>query len=157
VAVIFDFVTVNNLDSTGIQTLLDVQRAINKYADREVEWHFANINSPSIRNALLAGGFGSSNSISEGEILPVVPASQDGPTRRNAQKQPSDIEHQDLDEAVSDSEQKRSIHKEHHRLSNDSESLSLPGYPVDRYPLFHWNLEEAVRAATNSALEANNE
>ncbi len=57
-AVILDFASVAHIDTTGIQNLVDTQRQLNKYADREVEFHFANILSPWIRRALLAGGFG---------------------------------------------------------------------------------------------------
>lgn len=152
-AVVFDFATVNNLDSTGIQTLLDVQTAINKYADREIQWHFANINSPSIRNALLTGGFGSQNGGNQGEILPVVPASQDGPTKRITKSVETTSSERDVEEALSHPEEKHSVHEEH-RLSNDSQLTSLPGLPVDKYPFFHWNLEEAVRAASAAAIAA---
>jgi sodium-independent sulfate anion transporter 11 len=155
-AVVFDFATVNNLDSTGIQTLLDVQTAINKYADRDVQWHFANINSPSIRNALLTGGFGSQSGGSQAEILPVVPASHDGPTKRiNKSAESVQTEH-DVEEALSDADHKKSILEEH-RLSSVSGVTSLPGFPVDKYPFFHWNLEEAVRAASAAAAAANHD
>lgn len=155
-AVVFDFATVNNLDSTGIQTLLDVQTAINKYADREVQWHFANINSPSIRNALLTGGFGAQSGSSQAEILPVVPASHDGPTKRINKSADSVRTEHDVEEALSDADHKNSI-REEHRLSSVSGVTSLPGLPVDKYPFFHWNLEEAVRAASAAAAAANHD
>lgn len=155
-AVVFDFATVNNLDSTGIQTLLDVQTAINKYADRDVQWHFANINSPSIRNALLTGGFGSQSGGSQAEILPVVPASHDGPTKRINKSADSVRTEHDIEESLSDADHKNSILEEH-RLSSVSGVTSLPGFPVDKYPFFHWNLEEAVRAASAAAAAANHD
>ncbi|CDR47703.1 CYFA0S36e00606g1_1 [Cyberlindnera fabianii] len=54
----FDFSTVAQVDSTSIQTLVDLRKAINKYADREVEFHFCGILSPWIKRALIAAGFG---------------------------------------------------------------------------------------------------
>lgn len=67
---------VATIDTTGIQSLVDTRRQINKYTDREVEFHFANIISPWVRRALIAGGFGTGKPLKEiVEIAPVVPAS----------------------------------------------------------------------------------
>ncbi len=57
-AFVFDFGSVSHVDTTSIQTLVDVRRAVELYAAQNVEFHFANILSPWIRRALLAGGFG---------------------------------------------------------------------------------------------------
>ncbi|KAF8473541.1 putative sulfate permease [Kalaharituber pfeilii] len=74
-AVIFDFSAVASIDTTGIQCLVDTRRQINKYADREVEFHFANIISPWVRRALIAGGFGTGKPLKDVvEIAPVVPS-----------------------------------------------------------------------------------
>lgn len=54
----FDFSTVASIDATSVQALVDLRKALNKYADREVEFHFSGILSPWIRRALLKGGFG---------------------------------------------------------------------------------------------------
>lgn len=73
-AVIFDFSAVATIDTTGIQSLVDTRRQINKYADREVEFHFANIISPWVRRSLLAGGFGTGAPLQEiTEVAAVVP------------------------------------------------------------------------------------
>ena len=56
--VAFDFSSTPQVDSTGIQTLVDLKKTLNKYADREVEYHFAGILSPWIRRALINAGFG---------------------------------------------------------------------------------------------------
>lgn len=72
-AVVIDFSAVATVDSTGIQSLVDARHQINKYADREVEFHFANIISPWVRRGLLAGGFGFGVPLREfTEIAPVV-------------------------------------------------------------------------------------
>lgn len=72
-ALIFDFSSVSNIDTTSVQTLVDVRTAVERYADAKVEFHFASILSPWIRRGLLAGGFGlgfPSKRITE--IAPVV-------------------------------------------------------------------------------------
>jgi len=55
---VFDFSSVSQIDSTGIQSLIDLRKAINKYSDREIEYHFAGIISPWIRKSLINNGFG---------------------------------------------------------------------------------------------------
>lgn len=55
----FDFSCVPSIDSTAIQVLVDIRRALNNYADREVEFHFSGINSPWVRRGLVQAGFGS--------------------------------------------------------------------------------------------------
>lgn len=57
-AVILDFSSVPHLDLTGVQNLVDIRSAINRYADRDVEYHFVGIISPWTRRALMAEGFG---------------------------------------------------------------------------------------------------
>lgn len=53
-----DFSCVPSVDATAIQALVDVRRAINIYADREVEFHFSGIHSGWIRRSLIRAGFG---------------------------------------------------------------------------------------------------
>ncbi len=74
-AIVLDFAAVPNVDTTGVQILIDTRRELEKWADGPVEFHFATILSPWVRRALLAGGFG----IGDGshipvEVAPVVPA-----------------------------------------------------------------------------------
>lgn len=57
-AVILDFQAVANIDTTGVQNLIDARKEVEKWADRSVEFHFCGILSPWIRRALIAGGFG---------------------------------------------------------------------------------------------------
>ncbi|CAI5759488.1 unnamed protein product [Candida verbasci] len=54
----FDFSTVSQIDVTSIQALVDLRKALNNYADREVEFHFSGILSPWIRRGLINAGFG---------------------------------------------------------------------------------------------------
>lgn len=58
-AIILDFSSVNNVDITSIQNLIDVRNQLDRYAAPEkVEWHFAAINNRWTKRALAAAGFG---------------------------------------------------------------------------------------------------
>ena len=74
-AVVLDFSAVANLDTTGVQNLIDTRREVEKWADKQVEFHFTGILSPWIRRALIAGGFGRGQDKSGDmiEVAPVVP------------------------------------------------------------------------------------
>ncbi|CAM0142513.1 unnamed protein product [Umbelopsis sp. WA50703] len=156
-ALVFDFSGVNNLDSTGVQMLLDVQLAVSRYADRDVEWHFAGITSPSIRSALLAGGFGVRSTGDRGEVLPVVPTNKDGPSNKGKQamspsaSSASDLESGSASDHYSHSDEKglglQTVQTIEYSKDRKDEPLDL-GVPKDIYPLFHWNVEEAVMAAS---------
>lgn len=56
-----DFSQVSQVDATAIQSLVDMRKAINAYADRQVEFHFAGIISPWIKRSLKKFGFGTIN------------------------------------------------------------------------------------------------
>ncbi|KAH7347378.1 sulfate permease [Plectosphaerella cucumerina] len=58
-AVILDCGSVNYMDVTSIQGLIDVRNQLDKHAEPEVvEWHFANVSNRWTRRALAAAGFG---------------------------------------------------------------------------------------------------
>ncbi|KAH8602580.1 putative sulfate permease 2 [Bisporella sp. PMI_857] len=58
-AIILDFSSVNNIDVTSVQQLIDVRNQLDKYtAPSTVDWHFANINNRWTKRALVAAGFG---------------------------------------------------------------------------------------------------
>ncbi|CAG8527587.1 9435_t:CDS:2 [Diversispora eburnea] len=57
-AIIFDCSAVALIDSSGLQSLLDVKKSVNKHSARNVEYHFANILEEHVQNALLNAGFG---------------------------------------------------------------------------------------------------
>ncbi|CAK9785646.1 sulfate permease [Cutaneotrichosporon oleaginosum] len=75
-AVILDFSAVANIDTTGVQNLVDARKEVEKWADKPVDFHFTGILSPWIRRALIAGGFGRGINRADpnGEIAPVVGA-----------------------------------------------------------------------------------
>lgn len=177
-AIVMDFSGVNHLDSTGVQALLDLRLAINRYVDREVEWHFSSLASPFIRNALIIGGFGKQNGRESLplELLPVVPPNKDAVQQEDRRSQSHyDYYHQDDEFEIDipekraslsirssptihddDLESARSVNSTNSANVNTPSSPSLKDYyhllergvPIDRYPFFHWDLEDAVRAAT---------
>jgi sodium-independent sulfate anion transporter 11 len=58
-AVILDFSSVNHIDVTSVQGLIDVRNQLDRYAHPEpVEWHFASISSRWTKRALTTAGFG---------------------------------------------------------------------------------------------------
>ena len=58
-AIILDFATVNHLDATVAQTLIDVRNQLDRYAaPGRVDWHFSHIESRWTKRALAAAGFG---------------------------------------------------------------------------------------------------
>jgi sodium-independent sulfate anion transporter 11 len=58
-AIILDMSSVNNVDLTSIQNLIDVRNQLDKYAAPDtVDWHFSNINNRWTKRALAAAGFG---------------------------------------------------------------------------------------------------
>ncbi|CAG8592920.1 3151_t:CDS:2, partial [Acaulospora colombiana] len=57
-AVVFDMTSVSMIDSTGMNSLIDIKKALNKHAARRVEFHFANIATASIQRTLIECGFG---------------------------------------------------------------------------------------------------
>ncbi|KAJ4372437.1 hypothetical protein N0V83_004211 [Neocucurbitaria cava] len=58
-AIILDMASVNNVDLTSVQNLIDVRNQLDKYAAPDtVDWHFCNINNRWTKRALAAAGFG---------------------------------------------------------------------------------------------------
>lgn len=58
-AVILDFSSVNNVDVTVMQQLIDVRNQLDRYTSPDVvEWHFSNINNRWTKRALVVSGFG---------------------------------------------------------------------------------------------------
>jgi len=58
-AIILDFSSVNNVDITSVQQLIDVRNQLDRYAAPDtVDWHFASINNRWTKRALVSAGFG---------------------------------------------------------------------------------------------------
>ncbi|KAH8700592.1 putative sulfate transporter [Talaromyces proteolyticus] len=70
-AIVLDFSSVNNVDVTSVQNLIDVRNQLDVYASPQpVQWHFANITNRWTKRALASAGFG----------YPTI-GSETGPTR----------------------------------------------------------------------------
>lgn len=58
-AIILDFSSVNNVDLTSVQNLIDVRNQLDRYAAPDtVDWHFCHVNNRWTKRALAAAGFG---------------------------------------------------------------------------------------------------
>lgn len=58
-SIILDFSSVNNVDITSVQNLIDVRNQLDRHAAPDkVEWHFAAVNNRWTKRALAAAGFG---------------------------------------------------------------------------------------------------
>lgn len=58
-AIILDFSSVNNVDVTSVQQLIDVRNQLDRYTTPDVvDWHFACINNRWTKRALVSAGFG---------------------------------------------------------------------------------------------------
>jgi sodium-independent sulfate anion transporter 11 len=153
-ALILDFASVNRLDSSGLQAIVDAQNTLNRYSGHHVEFHFVNILHPAIRRCLIVAQFGTQPRPGDNnkEILPVVPASRDGPQHQQPPQVQTDAENQigsSVERESEDDDNKRQEFVEVATASVDYEGGGIP-LPKDRYPFFHWSSDEAVRSALDS-------
>jgi solute carrier family 26 (sodium-independent sulfate anion transporter), member 11 len=157
-AVVYDFGAVSNIDSTGIQSLVDTRQQLERYADRQLEFHFAQILSPWIKRALVAGGFGIGNPTHRViEVASVVPVTgiespnhhgdEDFARRRQKTLGVKPLDSPDFDiERLPDRPKNPATGKP----SEDSEVLPVV---ETNYPFFHLDLDDAVRSAEKAALD----
>ncbi|PNY24994.1 Sulfate permease 2 [Tolypocladium capitatum] len=152
-AVILDFSSVNNIDVTATQALIDVRNQLDRYAaPNTVDWHFANIENRWAKRALAAAGFGYRTpkpppgkgagqwkrifSIADlgGSDSAASAAAIDEKTGRRA----SDIEHEPSADIS------RLSDKDVPRNPGSARLVAVQG--LNR-PFFHFDLQEAVEAA----------
>lgn len=134
-AVVFDFSATPQADLTGVQALVDLKTALDKYANRQVEYHFVSIINPWIRRALLAQGFGTDEDAS--------------PERQYIQAGPRDPRFRGLAEGVFDGEVPDRRGKEQYKdeetrdtnsgLSEHGEYVPLVGTNT---PFFHFDIPD---------------
>jgi sodium-independent sulfate anion transporter 11 len=157
-ALILDVASVNRLDSSGLQAVVDASAALNRFAGHHVELHFVNIVHPAIRRALIVAGFGT-QPVPGGEgqeILPVVPVSKDGPQVQKQQEQKQQQQQQQQHHLDNDEDLEVGADDEKHDLGDDFKSASTATLsnpipiPKDVYPFFHWSADDAVNAAVRS-------
>ncbi|RCH84894.1 hypothetical protein CU098_006799 [Rhizopus stolonifer] len=150
-ALILDFASVNRLDSSGLQAIVDAQNTLNRYSGHHVEFHFVNILHPAIRRCLIVAQFGTQPrpGVNRKEILPVVPASRDGPQQNTSPVMQHDDENQigSSTEVSLQTDEKSAEFAE--QVFRNSSINGIP-LPKDRYPFFHWSSDEALRSAMAS-------
>ncbi|ORX88713.1 sulfate permease [Basidiobolus meristosporus CBS 931.73] len=137
-ALVLDFASVNQVDTTGVQALLDARTTIDRYSDRKVEWHFANVNAPTIRRKLMASGFGGQHLHAPSES-PVAHATNSATELPN--KGAGDIEL-----ALADEVDEKYVAKAGTEIAHKADDE----WSHQRYPFFHYDLEDAVRVASAS-------
>lgn len=159
-AVILDFSSVNNVDVTAAQALIDVRNQLDKYAAPEtVNWHFANIENRWTKRALAAAGFGYRSPQSY---------SKEGPGHWKTIFSIADLGGSDsaANAAALGEKAERTISHQYdleHNGSDDIKALADSDLPRDpgshrlvavqglNRPFFHFDLQEAVEAAIENA------
>ncbi|KAF4976589.1 hypothetical protein FZEAL_6767 [Fusarium zealandicum] len=159
-AVILDFSSVNNVDVTSIQNLIDVRNQLDKFAAPEVvDWHFAHVENRWTKRALAAAGFGfrTPRSIEEEEgaghwkaIFSIADlGGSDSAATAAAYDEMSKTAplRQDI-EAIDDSGNSQSSEKAASSEPSRSRLVAVKG--LNR-PFFHLDLQEALDAAISNA------
>lgn len=181
-AVILDFSSVNNVDLTSVQHLIDVRNQLDRYASpHRVQWHFAYINNRWTKRALVSAGFGYPSyeddegfhrwkpvfSVAElGGSDSAAAAAEDAYNRRESKMQRDDIEGR----SVSRARDAGSINAESDssRDSLDKQLRTTQAYGKNESalkvavvqglnrPFFHIDLTSALQSAIHSseAMEA---
>ncbi|GAA6058887.1 hypothetical protein JCM10212_002831 [Sporobolomyces blumeae] len=156
-AVVFDFAGVSNVDTTSIQNLVDLRRALVRYSQNEVEFHFATILSPWIKRALLAGGFGRDIPSSDLpiEIATVVPPNpvHETLTPRRTTTRPVDDIVELPNEGASEDSSDLDVEKGDDFVATEAtwqKAASIEGgtFVDTDFPCFHLDLATAVAAAS---------
>jgi len=144
-AVVLDFSGVSNIDTTGVQSLVDTRNEVERWADGPVEFHFATILSPWIRRALIAGGFGTGRPAAHGapsDIASVVPFPEGYGDHELAQA----ATHTDIESAAVPRGQGTNAPP-----TQPTRRASLDTLVSNDTPFFHFDLESAIRAAEYAA------
>lgn len=167
-AIVLDFSTVNIIDITSLQGLIELRSSLDRYAAPAlVEWHFAGVHNSWTRRALAYAGFGlpAGNSLDElGNWCPAytVATSLAGATedeQRDLEILQREMQMKDEESRQATSppprndwkipdEDKGSINFT--TLGPEPRSTLTPIYGIHR-PLFHIDLHDAVDAAVRDA------
>lgn len=160
-AIILDFSSVNNVDVTAAQALIDVRNQLDRYAaPNTVDWHFANIENRWTKRALAAAGFGyRSPKPSPGEgpshwktIFSIADlggsdsAAKAAEAAESGDKGEQSVKEYDIENAGSDIS--RLSDKDVPRNPGSARLVAVQG--LNR-PYFHFDLQEAVEAAVANA------
>lgn len=172
-AVILDFSSVNNVDITSVQHLIDVRNQLDRWAAPEkVQWHFAYINNRWTRRALASAGFGYPTVLEdEGEFhhwKPIFGVADIGGSQSAANNADYELnkhetkKHHDLEDARSARHHAREIDEIHSEGSSSRDSLEKAVTQSKAYgqtnskvvvvhglnrPFFHIDLTSALQSA----------
>ncbi|CZT47389.1 probable sulfate permease 2 [Rhynchosporium secalis] len=163
-AIILDLSSVNNVDITSVQQLIDVRNQLDKYASPStIDWHFASINNRWTKRALVSAGFGypTPDSTSTHRWKPIFSVAELGGSDSAAQAAERSANEKELEETRA-RESKRS---DHHGdgIGADSDSGLSSGADLKHVgikttgraavvnglnrPLFHIDLTSALQSA----------
>lgn len=165
-AIILDFSSVNFLDVTSVQTLIDVRNQLDRHASPEhVDWHIACVNNRWSKRALVSAGFGFPTESHDGPdgrwrgIFSVAPVgegsgehgehgvglhqTESGTTTAPVTKTVANL---DIEEGHSSSD---GAEEDPHLAAQGLSSRRLRGIPVHSLnrPLFHVDLTSALQSA----------
>lgn len=163
-AVVLDFSTVNIIDVTSVQGLVDLRQSLNQYAAPElVEWHIAGVHNRWTRRALASAGFGLPPSDKTGKMEVWCPAytvaatplhfatgQKQEVTKSDSEEQTCNISNRTIAMEVDNEEDPAPLEQTTAMASAHTISRSVPLYGVDR-PFFHSDLHDAVDMAVRNA------
>ncbi|PHH90367.1 hypothetical protein CDD83_3890 [Cordyceps sp. RAO-2017] len=157
-AVILDFSSVNNIDVTATQALIDVRNQLDRYAAPEtVNWHFAQIENRWTKRALAAAGFGYRTPKPEPGTgirhwKTIFSIADLGGSDSAAQAAAMEEQQAEERKSLLEEEEERDPSSAVSRLSDrdvprDPGSARLVAVQGLNRPFFHFDLQEAVEAA----------
>lgn len=158
-AIILDFSSVNNIDITSVQRLIDARNQLDNYASPDVvDWHIACINNRWTKRALVAAGFGVPTKPSSGlryrwqsifNVAEVGGKASGAVVNANANEMLSIDEEQGLygDNAASTGGIAGGIGAEKTRIRQIKSSRKAVLIMNPARPLFHVDLTSAVQGA----------
>jgi sodium-independent sulfate anion transporter 11 len=161
-AVILDFSSVNNVDITSVQQLIDVRNQLDRYAAPDiVDWHFACINNRWTKRALVSAGFGYPSERNELQhrwkpIFSVaeIGGSDSAASAAEASNEKKIIRHRAKDaqqlstinDAINNDESGSSFDGELHKVASTKRPRTALVNSLNR-PLFHIDLTSALQSA----------
>ncbi|CBX94081.1 hypothetical protein IAQ61_003953 [Plenodomus lingam] len=150
-AVVLDFSTVNAIDVTSLNGLIDLRNTLDRYAaPAVVQWHFAGVHNRWTRRALAFAGFGAPAVDTDGSLGTWCPAYTVGTAVASATEE-------EQREVLASQTATTSKRGDVESNAEESKPWTLaekegyqPVYGVNR-PFFHIDLHDAVEAAVQNA------
>jgi sodium-independent sulfate anion transporter 11 len=152
-AVVLDFSTVNIIDITSIQGLIDLRNALDRYAaPAMVEWHFAGVHNRWTRRALAFAGFGFPAANSQDDLGSWCPAYTVATSLAGAtEAEQREVEMLQTEMRGKDMESRRENYKSTTQSAADENKHTYqPLYGVER-AVFQRDLHDAVDTAVRDA------